>query len=299
MSFLSDAWNAVTGLFGDHTPAAPDPAQQQAAEALKRQAELDDAKQALAGKFQLADDAAGGAHAPNQVNAKQLEEITGLYADIKNGHSDIVFDTQGMSPEDAAKFKSGAMGDMATMLQTESGRLMLQSLAHGANDKYHPDERRKAGAPADGTDGHPLVHIGRSDAEHHPECSFQQVSRDVYMDHPEMASADKNGLGASPDVTYRPGETWKAPDGFEFRSDINLFHEMAHAYHTKMGDDAKGALPDDVAHDGGQKTDEAQAVGLYGLGAGKLTENSYRAERRALGEVAPNRDYYKREGMVE
>lgn len=284
MSFVGEIWDSLWGT----KPPANDPAAEAAA---KRAAEMDQARSALADKFKLTDDATPGARNGNEVSPEEFDRIAGMYADISNGHSDFKFDTAGMSKEEAAKFKTGTMDDMAKIMQTESGRELLGHLAYDANDKYDPEARRKMGDQAEGTAGHPLIHLGRSETEHKPECEHQQVSRDVYMDHNELGNTDNNSMGATSYVTFRPGETWDGKD-VELRSDVNLYHELVHAMHNKQGDNARGAVSADAATDGGQKNAELQAVGLGNYADRYISENTYRAERREMGEDVGNRPTY-------
>jgi hypothetical protein len=165
------------------------------------------------------------------------------------------------------------MNDIGHMMQTRSGRDMINALAHNTN--HHtlritgndPDAQNATtnatGPGAVGTDAHP-------------------------------------GAGSDATITYNPGSVWVPRPGarrgepwMPMRSDIQLMHEMSHALHMTHGTLADGSLVTrqelDRAHVGrhdparrdigNEANSEHQAVGIGAYRHDPLTEDAYRRER--------------------
>ena len=174
-----------------------------------------------------------------------------MYSDIRMGKTNIEIGG-GLSGEELEAFKNGTMEDMARILQTKSGRELLKHTMH-AEDK----------------DGNALkTRITRSESANDPYTQAHDERRAM------------GGKGSSADIKYRPGHDVAtkyegASWGDEFRSDVVLYHELAHAKH--MHD---GKLSKDV---------DTEEMNTVGMGSGfqadhwKYFENRYRHERRQIG----------------
>lgn len=223
------------------------------------------------------------------VSDDELDEMVELYSDIRLGNTHLTLDTEGMDDKAAEAFRSGAMGDVAKLMQTESGRNMLRELAY--NDK--------------GID----TSIGRSFGTNGPDTTgYLGPDRDCSKSNAKDRLGDPNGWciddrshdgsGVDSEVRYRPGETTVTADGAS-RSDITLYHELAHALHNARGDQARGAVPSASGDGSYVENDEFQATGLgrwaYPVDDGGYlvpNENLYRSERRDLGEDVEDRETY-------
>src|SRR5687768_6267245 len=86
------------------------------------------AQQALAGKFQIVGgDVEAGKRLPNQVSQEEFERMATLYSDVKLGSSDLQLDdagmaAAGMTKDQIAAFRAGALNDLGDIMQTPSGR---------------------------------------------------------------------------------------------------------------------------------------------------------------------------------
>ncbi len=206
--------------------------------------------------------------AGNTVSPEEFRRIAHTYSDIRMGRSDIALNTAGMSDEDAARFRGETMGDIGNLLQTESGRDLINGLA------YQPDD-------------HTTTINLRTDAAGNRDNSNAEGGATAAAAPGSWA----DGVGTNAEVNYVPG-----PDGgivqpgrpdnwLPMRSDVTLFHELTHAHHAAYGTmdqttlDATNAHADDV----NQMGLEYQAVGLGDYHGDHMSENSYRAERAAIG----------------
>lgn len=199
----------------------------------------------------------------NNVSEAEFEQIAKQYSDIRLGRGDLKLDTAGMKPENAAKFEQDTMGDIADLLQTPSGRTLIDKVDHQKDHHTTTIHRRadnsnaKGGAEAGSVPG---------------------------------SWADKKGTNAQ--VTYVPGADGgivnpnASDEWMPMRSDVSLFHELTHAYHAAYGTldtstlaKGPGVDADDVGADGM----EYQAVGLGKWADDPLTENAYRDQRFAIG----------------
>ncbi len=196
--------------------------------------------------------------AGNQVTADQLASLTEMLVDIGRGDSDLRFDTADMDEAQARIFRSGALTDIADILQTESGRALVQSL--------HEAPR------------HGFLGLGGD--------------RDTFIGQHGGATGDSsNALGGGDQgkrgmVQYVPRAD-HGPNG-ELRSDVTLYHELVHAHHAIYDSwdhdpvvSERGGSDIDVAN--GVSESEHQAVGLGEHANARFSENRYRAERRQIG----------------
>jgi hypothetical protein len=255
--------NAQDG--GAKKDMTPEEVQKMQADMLK-QAQHMDGMMALTGKLDVVDKI--DPSKPNQVTLDEYNRLAEQYASIKRGDTDVQFDTSGMKPEDAAKFKNGAMTDIASMMQTQSGREMLD----GVTDNVSP-----------------------MTGEHHT-VTISNTNNPQNADTAGPAGQDKqehDGTGVDSQIQYKPGEDFFLRNqNVKETSNSALFHEMAHAYSMGRGEVAEGDVDNpQCANDKGVKAAEYQVVGLGGYDIPSstpttvpLTENQYRKERRAVGD---------------
>lgn len=250
----------------------------------------------LASKFQIVDPKFQGQRLPNQVTQEEFEKIAKTYSDIRLERSDIKFGTDGMSDEDAAKYKSGAVQDMGSLMQTPAGRELLFKLANNTSG-----EKDKDGNPVHHTTTlKPFLKDGKVDPTNSQEDVAPGANR----------ANSSNGQGTNTVVNYNPGQAVTPAGGskqpwWPARSDVIMMHEMTHAYHDTIGDtdygmvQASDGVPTDVGH---VAEYEHQAVGLGKYKNNSVSENAYRKQRAEIATGCegvlpgdsnmPQRDYY-------
>lgn len=241
---------------------------------------------------------------PNDVTRAEYDATATLLLDIMGGRTKLVLATS-LADEWAddveqvkGQLKTETMKDLITIAQTETGRDLLTAIARAAD-------------PA------PRVFIAANDLVVSPAAN----PRDPRL----PASARQITDVAYTPTSYKAGRAVNSPENVEKleeakrlnawilprRSDVTLYHELVHAYHTQMGTaKAKEALVsaervvDDVDRPyhkegiGGEETmggvseEEYATVGLGDYASDRFTENRYRRERRQLGEDVPKRRHY-------
>lgn len=244
--WMGDLWNGVgqEGLGGLLDPSGM----------MDRQ----DAQRELRGNFDIVPDDFVGPRNQNQVTQAEFEEIARTYSDIRLGRSDLKLDTAGLSEEDAAAFRAGTMSDIGNLLQTQSGRGLVRSLAY-------------APLQADGTSRRTTTISRRNDASGNADPS----------------NANGGGtFGQSGYARYVPGvDTLASRENL--RSDVTLYHELVHAHHAVYNTWDSGnvaAGPGVPASDVGVIGNfEHQAAGIGAHANDAYSENRYRAERRMIG----------------
>lgn len=216
-----------------------------------------DAQRDLASRFNVMPDGAVGTTEQNQVSEEEFQRIARTYSDIRTGRGDLTLGARpdDMSEADYATFRDNAMNDVADILQTESGRGLVGSLAD-------------APLQADG--------VSNRATTIHPRLDETGAL--------DPSNAGGGGMiGQSGSADYVPGV-----DTFgTLRSDVTLYHELTHAHHavynTWDAGQVGGADPNNP--DLGISQSEHQAAGL-GLHANNpFSENRYRGERRRIGEL--------------
>jgi len=104
--------------------------------------------------------------------------------------------------------------------------------------------------------------------------------------------------GGNARIRYSPGENvgWGVEQvpWMPYPAHVALFHELVHALHIQNGtnEQVKGS----ACTEGGRSSDiafreENRTTGVGGYKE-RFTENTYREQRRALGDDLPHRDYY-------
>ncbi len=214
------------------------------------------AQRELASRFNVLPDGTAGERSQNQVSEEQFREIARTYSDIRLGRGDLTLGERpaNMSDDDYAQFRTGAMGDVADILQTESGRGLIGSL--------HDAPRQADGETHRATTINPRVDAaGALDA----------------------SNAEGGGMFAvSGYANYVPGQD-TLPTGDNLRSDVTLYHELTHAHHAVYNtwDGANVTTGADT----GIGQFEHQAAGLGNHANNAFSENRYRGERREIGAL--------------
>ena len=272
-----NSWLANLLGFGKkpEAPAVETAAVDPAVEADK--AAMTDARAKLADKFQVVGDDFAGPRASNQLSPEEFEQMARMYADIGQGKTLLQVDTEGLNKDDAEAFKSGAMGDISTLMQTQSGRELIEKLAYDNKSQDGTSHVTK------------LSRLGADESGERAKCKtpLDQVGKDF------------TPAGADSQVWWHPGQTVSV-DGHDdpFRSDVILYHELVHALHQGRGTTASGTVNPVQVSDSGVSQSEYQASGLghehHDDGMEDLfNENLYRRERAALGEDIGERKKYR------
>jgi hypothetical protein len=161
------------------------------------------------------------------------------------------------------------MGDIATVLQTQAGRDLMERMASNPH-------------------GNTVTITMNRDASGRPDTANAWAD----AENPAERGQWSNGRGVFAVIAYVPGKGVAIPGGssqwLPLRADVVLYHEMVHAYHMTRGtmDDSPlqpgpGVSDADVA--AGIRSSEYQAVGLGRYRDAVLSENRYRRERRRIG----------------
>ena len=254
------------------------------------------AQEELADRFSVVPDDFVGPRLPNQVTQAEYERIAATYSDVRLGRGDLTIDPSALgTPEEQQAYRDGARGDIATMMQTESGRAMIYQLHDNApqNDAAgDPLHRHTTMVPllaADGTldrtNGYAAPDgAGSTYTENADGTRTQGTGTDVHIRYnPGVNIGD-----AYPQLTQNGDNPWLG----DFRSDVLLMHEMNHAMNQTAGTgdsrlvqagDAAGNT--EVARDAGSniRRIEHQAAGLGMYANDPMTENRYRSERALIG----------------
>ncbi len=260
----------------------------------------------LADRFEVVGDDFEGERLSNQVTKAEYEKIVATYSDIRMGRGDLTIDaSKYRSKKDQDAYKTGVMGDIASLLQTKAGRSLVYGLHDNATQKDEngdPIHRHTTLTPLLNDDGSVDVTNGYAAPEGYGGDAT--VGRDGKL---------TPGEGTDVTIAYNPGvnvgeaykDYWDAnPWLAGFRSDVILMHEGNHALmmthgtcdpRTVQRTDNK-ANPRDplMAQDAASRISrtEHQAVGVGLYANDPMTENAYRAERRAMAEAGA-------EGMIE
>lgn len=227
------------------------------------------AGQELSDRFSVVPNDFVGPRQPNQVTQEEYDKIVKNYSDIRLGRTDINFNTDGLSEEDAAKYKSGAMNDLASIMQTTHGRDLIDKLAH--NEKGHQ------------TTLSPLFKQNAS-KNYDPSLGLDNTNGFASAEDASKASLKADGTandGTNSRVRYNPGQSI-TPEGaidkwLPFRSDVLLYHELVHSM-----DQTGGTLANGTDSATGEKLREQRAAGLGVYANETISENAYRRDRLAI-----------------
>lgn len=264
--------SATTGFWNRHFPSIFGPEQtpevaRPGLDAVAQAADRTVAALELKDRFHVGEGAEAG---KASVSQEEYDEIVALYSDIRRGKTQLKLDTAGLSEEDAAAFRQGTMGDLASMMQTPSGRALLAELAHGNN-------------------GHTTT-LGHTAEDPDNEASLPGLDMNDVDDRWKLHNALHGGGGANSRVNYTPGKTVHTDHDGDIRSDVTLYHELTHAWHNGKGQNAQGSVPG--ANGTTVGLEEFETVGMGRYKDLPYTENRYRAERARMGEkMAPRATY--------
>lgn len=285
------------------------------------------AQEELANRFSVVPDDFVGPRLPNQVTQSEYQQVAHTYSDIRLGRGDLTIDTSsidseaaqgsyGMTPE---AYRAGAMNDIASMMQTRSGRSEIEALhnnplvsdAGEARNDFMGFELPQLPFNVDAGLGNPIHHhttmvpllnatggVDRTNGYAAPDGSGS-----------ERDAAGARGAGSDVHIRYNPGVNIgdSRPDMHgtnpwmeSFRSDVLLAHEMNHAIQQTQGtgdstavqasdDSSSTGVGIDAAYrdaDGNPlRRIEHQAVGIGQSSGNEMTENAYRRERRAMADL--------------
>jgi len=209
-------------------------------------------------------------HAPNVVSSEEYQQIARTYSDIRLGRADLMVDASAAPADEQEGYEESVMADIADILQTESGRSLIDSLA------YNPleDHYTLIAASLDNTTAQ-----GGAYSPNGPDPAAQQPS----------VGAKRTFAQYSPGMFGGIVDPGAGPDGEDVaigRSDQVLFHELVHAHHAAYGTEDGGLVDPfeaETADDMWIEEREYQAVGLGDYAGDKLTENTYLEERERIG----------------
>lgn len=245
---------------------------------------------------------AKGPRLPNQVTQAELEHYARVYSNIRLGRGDLTIDAR--TSKDPAQYQRDMMDDLGDLMQTGAGREMLDTLSNnvgaGKDDDGHWIHRHTTLRPFLDKAGE----VDRSNSDEQPIAPLDQPAAGL-----DARFADgTRGVGTDARVRVNPNLD---VDGA--RSDVILFHELAHALADTTGVRApEWVVAQDRPGDANTAKDAAmfvprtehQAAGLGMFRDDRLTENAYRRERRQLatsgkgmaGDLTmPTRDNYRDE----
>ena len=247
------------------------------------------AQEELADRFSVVPDDFVGPRLPNQVTQAEYEQIAHTYSDIRMGRSDFEFNTEGLSDEDAEAFRQGSMNDLASIMQTEHGRTLINDLAYNENDHQTT-----------------LSPLYKKDGSNNYDPSLGLDNTNGFASPADRSKTWLNadgtaGEGSDSRVRYNPGQTISpvgaTDDWLPWRSDVLLYHELTHSRDHTMGTLVDGQ--DSVT---GENLREQRATGLGAYADETISENAYRRDRQliAAGGVGardgdadmPHRDSY-------
>jgi hypothetical protein len=222
----------------------------------------------LRSRFDIVADDFAGERRPNQLTQAEYDRVERLFNDVRDGKTHLRFGGKDLAAD--PNFRDLVMRDIATILQTASGRALIDKLANNPN-------------------GNTVTITVHRDAAGRPDTS------NAFADAANPAERSKwgNGKGVHAIMAYVPGRGVEIPGGssqwLPLRVDVVLFHEMVHALHMTRGtmDDSlvqpgPGVSNGDVS--AGIRNSEYQAVGLGRYAKDPITENRYRTERRRIGD---------------
>jgi hypothetical protein len=259
------------------------------------------AQRELKSRFDVVPDDFIGPKLPNQVTEAEFEKTAHTYSDIRLQRGDLKFDAG-----DSQAYKDGAMNDFANMMQTNSGRQLLDTLDNNT-------------AGAKDAKGNPIHHTTTLKPYLKADGTPDTTNSDEGGAPGHISGDDANGQGIDSVVRYNPGVNVQPAAGspganekwWPGRSDVIAMHELTHAYYDTQGttdnsfvDKTTGdGVPGNVNRNKLHRY-EHQAAGLGKYANAPISENKYRDERAFIGAtetgdaVQPgdvgmrHRDYY-------
>ena len=277
------------------------------------------AQRDLASRFQVMPASFVGPTRDNQVSQEEFQKIAHTFSDVRMGRGDLHVDTSSFdganAKADAARYRTGAMDDIANMMMTSSGRNQINNLSNNVKQDDAGNAQHTglfgAGTSWFGPEVHHQTNIvplfganGGVDAQgntiwndpgagHHDWSTMR--TDNGYADAVDTTNMQRTASGArgtGTDVNIRFNPEANNIAGTGARSDVILAHEMQHTLHETQGTMASGTQT--TGPDTGTQNWERQAVGLtrtdrtptgghYPGDPDGCTENTYRQQRNDLG----------------
>jgi hypothetical protein len=265
------------------------------------------AQRDLSDRFEVVPDDFVGPRNHNQVSQEEYEDIARTFSDIRTGRGDLTIDTGEMTDEgQEERYRDGAMGSIADMMMTTSGRQQINNLSN--NVSRNDDGTARTDADGDEIHRHTTIRALYNDTNGDDDLTNDGHSEADYFDgnafadatgaHGENGAIDTSGRALwSRDASGARGTgtdstIWWNPTasvGDCDRADVVLAHEMQHSLHETQGTMARGTFSGAGSDSGSIANFERQAVGLGHTGThypgdpDGCTENTYRSERNQLG----------------
>ena len=222
---------------------------------------------ALQKKFTVIPDNFIGPRLPNQVTQAEYQQVVTTYRDILLDKTDLHLDAWGMNDKEQAHFTAATMNDVSSIMQTPAGRVLIDRLAHQKEHLATTLSLSKDDA-------------GKPDPREARAGAANLIDEDHWSE----------GKGVNAVVQYVPGADVSFPGARDlfmpFRSDVALFHKLAHAMHVTNGDMAPGKVIHGAKADidAGIGNIEHQAAGIEDFASEPISENVYRSERNLIGQ---------------
>lgn len=256
------------------------------------------AEKELAGRFEIVDGKQKGPRLPNQITRAEFQKLANTYSDIRLGRGDLTIDTKGA--KDPEQFKADMMNDIGDILQTKSGRYLIESLSDSTNidDQGNTVHRHTTLTPAVDEKGNLDPTLSRENA-----VGGSAFGKNIVNDDGTPGVGTDAIIQAAPNMDF-PQTDENGDWVGNMRSDVVLFHELVHAYtdtrgFTKWGqvqadESFISAVPGlrlqdpnvvrDANSQNGVGRAEYQAAGLGLHMLDPITENAYRRERNEVGK---------------
>jgi hypothetical protein len=250
-------------------------------------AEQTRARAALQSRFQIVPDNYQGPRAPNTITQQVFNHLVDEYANIGAGRGDLTMDTSELSPEDARDWRGAMMNDVATVMQTETGRAEIDRLSNNheaLSGMHHHTTLRALHIDANGNrdrnddDGAALDRSGGETIPVNPSASRTRVQNGQVV----------SGAGSDMIVRMTPGGVGFGDLIGDQRGDVVLSHELRHALDGTGGNRDMNTVGNDavIPADRGLHESEYQAVGLGNYDDNTdINEEHYRLERKAIGQA--------------
>jgi hypothetical protein len=259
------------------------------------------AENELAGRFEIVDGKTKGPRLPNQITSAEFHQLSNTYSDIRLGHGDLTID--GAGAKDPGQYGADIMNDIGDILQTKSGRALVEGLSNSTKIDEKGDLVHRHTTLKPGVDKQGVPDMDFTDET--PADDKSEFGKNIVGLDGTPGVGKDTVVHSNPNMDIPLTDATGAASG-KGRSDVALFHEMVHAYTDTRGITEAGQITDDDSyvsaaplgaihlHDPDVAADakaappvlraEYQAAGL-GLHKGDLlTENTYRRERTEVAK---------------